>query len=190
MIRLYSNTIPTTSLKSIMDPKFAATHDYASTQINFPQKIAKQIINWGNENIPDEDIYTEDDKYGREKETHVTVKYGLTTTLNNVKEAITDFKPFDIKLGKISFFRRNESGYDVVKIDIISPELKELNKILSELPNEDEHPTYVPHCTIAYIKKDKCKQLEDNDEFQGITIHVDEIEFSSPTEKKESIPLK
>jgi hypothetical protein len=35
------------------------------------------------------------------------------------------------------------------------------------VPNEDAHPTYVPHITVAYVKPGSCDELEGADIFQG-----------------------
>lgn len=45
----------------------------------------------------------------------------------------------------------NEDG-DVLKMDVISPQLVELNAIVSrEFPCEDKYPDYKPHVTLAYL---------------------------------------
>ncbi len=53
-----------------------ADYDYASTQVNLPGDIAKRIMDWGKENIPDEEVFDEEDK-GREDNPHITVLYGI-----------------------------------------------------------------------------------------------------------------
>lgn len=155
-------------------------YDYSSTQINLPEDIAKEIIDWGKEQIPDDNIYTEPDKnYGREDEIHCTIKYGLhTTDANEVKSKVKDFGSFRITLGEISRFTPHDKPYDVVKVAVESQRLHDLNKILSELPNSDEHPIYTPHITIAYIKSGTHRDLSGKQPFVKLNINVKEIVFS------------
>lgn len=197
MVKLYSNTISTHSIGILLEKiaKSNIKYEYSSVQINLPKSIANKIIAWGNQNISDEDIYHKDkdgqDKYGRENEIHVTVKYGLLTkNIEDIKKAIKNFdKELTITLGKISFFDRDEKDYSVAKIEIEGDTIRELNKLLSNLPNEDENPKYSPHCTISYIKKDTCKDLNGNTDFVGTEIKFDEIEFSSHDGQKHKIKL-
>jgi 2'-5' RNA ligase len=121
---------------------------------NLPDKLAKVIQNWGLANIPEKDVYVDgDNAKGREDESHVTVKYGLVDAKpsRELLGILKNTKPFDIELGPISLFRND--NFDVVKMEVISPELRALNsKICKACPNEDKHPEYNPHVTIAYVK--------------------------------------
>lgn len=167
-----------------------STHEHSSVQFNIPQKLAQKIILWGKKNIPNEDLYIEEEKYGRENEIHVTVKYGLhTTDHRKIENTINGFKPFPIKLGEISRFVPKDKPYDVVKIEIDGEELSELHELLSELPNSDEHPTYRAHCTLAYVKKGSCSDLSGNSDLKGETAQVRQLTFSSKTGKKTEIQL-
>lgn len=105
-------------------------------------------------------IFKEEDlhEYGIEEDPHVTVFYGLTGETENsiIKEHIEDMviTNDDISIEGISLFDTNDE-YDVVKLDIESEKLREYNKIISQYPNENEFPDYMPHMTLAYVKKGK-----------------------------------
>lgn len=170
---------------SSLNFKLAEGHDYSSTQINVPKELAKKVLNFGKEKIKDSDLHT-GEGFGREDNIHVTVKYGLlTNNPEEVKNAVKGFGKLSLRLRKISRFEADD--YDVIKIDVESGELKKLNKIISELPNEDSHPKYIPHCTIAYVKKGKYKELEGYDFDEKF--EVDEIVFSRKNEGKIKISL-
>ena len=162
--------------------------NFSSTQINLPYLLSKEIINWGKENIPEDTIYTQEKDKGREKEIHTTVLYGLhDATPFRVKKIIEETKPFEVELGKISIFDKNDK-FDVVKINVHCEKLHEINKKLKELPCTSKYP-YEPHVTIAYVKKGSYDD-KNNDAFIGEKFKVDEILFCDKNRKKIPIILK
>ena len=107
-------------------------------------------------NINTEDLYKEGDNYGVELFPHITILYGIHA--NEVTDsAIIDFvsnntQAINIKLEKISLFQNER--FDVLKFDIEynSDLLVGLNARCKEsFPYTSTFPTYVPHCTIAYL---------------------------------------
>ena len=67
----------------------------------------------------------------------------------------------------------------MLKIYIVSPELTRLNKIITNnTENTTTFPNYEPHCTIAYMKKGTGSKYT-GDEFKGISVEFNSIEFSS-----------
>ena len=106
--------------------------------------------------IDEEDVYfgKEDDKgYGREMEPHVTILYGIheDVPLEDVENKINSIKSVDILLDAISSFTNEE--FDVLKFDIKSNDLSNLNADFKKLPHTSKYPDYHPHATIAYLKK-------------------------------------
>lgn len=171
--------------------KAAIKYEFSSTQIDFSPNIAKRIISWGKNNIPDSDIYDEEEKYGRENEIHCTIKYDLhTNDIRKIKNKVKEFGKFDIELGEISRFVPKEKDYDVVKIAVEGERLHELNKILSELENSDKFTCYKPHVTIAYINKGTNSNLSGLRPFDGEKISVTEITFSPKNGQKETVSLE
>lgn len=175
-------------------------YDYSSTQLEIPKEFAQDILNFVL-SIPEKELYTERKEgelvYGREMHPHITIKYGLETNDGEeVKELVKDTKPFGIVLGKLSIFSKDDKPYDVVKVDIEgAEELKKLNKLLSTLPNKDENPEYIPHLTIAYVKKGEGDKYIGREDLKGIEIKFDsfmfkgkegqdlKIELASPSQK-------
>lgn len=159
---------------------------YSSTQINLPEDIAKKVIEWGNANIPEEEIFSGDDgdyDLGREKRPHVTVKYGLhTVDAKEVEQIIAGNGEVLISLGNISIFEPEGKDYDVVKIDVKSDDLTSLNGKVSTLKNSDEHPVYKPHVTIAYVKKGEGQKYVGRQDFENISFNSDVLDFSAKTE--------
>jgi len=102
------------------------------------------------------DVYNEPG-YGIEDEPHVTVLYGLNNNITSeeVFELIKKNKnlsPIKLSTNKISIFENED--FDVVKFDIDSDRMIELNKLLiNKLSYKSDYPDYHPHMTIAYVKK-------------------------------------
>jgi hypothetical protein len=163
-------------------------HDYSSTQINLPLRLADEIQAWGLKHIPEPVVYKEDG-HGRGVETHVTVLYGLhSSTPDEIIRLLKNEKPFQLELGEISMFKGHK--YDVVKIEVESDKLHELHeKIRDNTKNTQTFPDYHPHVTISYVKKDKYK-VRDKNHFVGKKFTAQEILFSSKLERKTKIPLK
>ena len=111
--------------------------------------------------IREEDLYTEEEGYGREDDTHVTLLYGLENDdPKESKEAIQQWfgKLTHVQLDGVGIFENDDKPYDVVKINVIADEtLKAINAALRQLPNNNKFPDYKPHATLAYVKKGKGK---------------------------------
>lgn len=163
------------------------THDFSSTQVDLFGSAADALRGIA-KRIPDSHLADD----GREGEPHVTVKYGLhTADPEDVKRALMGHGPVKLRFGKTSLFPPNkEDGYEVVKVDIESPDLQRLNKkIASALPHTDTHPDYHPHATVAYVKIGKGKQYSGDAALHGREVTADRITFSSKNGKKTSISL-
>lgn len=115
--------------------------------------------------IKEEDLYLTEDEddinnYGYENEPHCTILYGFHE-YKNIKEDIKKYLPEleyfdDIFKGNISIFE--SADYDVVKFEIYSQKLINLNNTLREnFDYSNDFPEYKPHMTIAYVKKGKGK---------------------------------
>ena len=141
--------------------------------------------------INKKDIYTEDkdDSYGLEKETHITIKYGFKEDVSDheVLNICRKYKFKDIKFNKISLFENEK--FDVLKFDIKSKVLDELNEKISKFPNEDKYPEYHAHSTIAYIKKGKGKKYVDMFKDIDLIGNPDKLVYSNPDNTKLTLDL-
>jgi 2'-5' RNA ligase len=161
--------------------------EFSSTQVDLAGKLAKKFKDFGAK-IPDSEL-TED---GREDQPHITVKFGLHDDVPDaVRELLAGEKPITAKLGKISIFPAKEgSDFDVVKVDVESPDLHRLNqKIADARPVTDTHPEYKPHVTIAYVKPGEGKKYVGDTAFEGQEISFDSVTFSGKNREKISVPL-
>jgi hypothetical protein len=157
-------------------------HDYSCVMLPLPEELGDLIIGWGKRNIPETDLFVDEDGLGRETEPHITVKYGLTDPMpdENLLKVFKSTAPFDVKLLPISLFRSEK--YDVVKLDISSPQLLELNRRVCDVaPHHDTFPEYIPHVTIAYVKKGTGDKLE------GLSPFDDEVKMGVSTIGKEGV---
>lgn len=161
-----------------------AKHDYSCVLAELPEDLARRVFDLGLEKISNSDLYTEEEGHGREDHIHVTVKYGLLEQdpSDELTEIVENFPRFRMRLGRISLFTDPED-FDVVKIDVSSPELEELNKMISGLPNEDKHDFH-PHCTIAYVKKGTCSNLVGLGDLEGEEFEVSKLRFSNADKDK------
>jgi 2'-5' RNA ligase len=131
--------------------------------------------------IDDEDLYEPEDEtgFGKEKEQHVTILYGLHNDIpdEDVEKEIDKIKIPKIKLGKISSFENDK--FDVLKYDVESDDLGKLNEKFKKFPYTNSYKDYHPHVTIAYVKKGSAKNYIDKlNKVAEIEVTPDEIVYS------------
>jgi len=175
--------------------KYGVSYDYHSVQININKMLSEKDYFFYDlqARIQEKNLYIdpEDNSLGRENQPHVTVLYGLTDDRDcfRIGKFLKKIPYFYITLGKISLFT-NDPNYDVVKVEIISPELVLIsNKIRDNCDNENKYPDYQPHMTLAYVKKGALINTENNI-YEGKKILVKEFEFSHKENIYVSLELK
>ena len=167
------------------DPEPEPFHEYSSTQVQItgrPAEILKKMA----ADIKPADIGAE----GIEHESHVTAKFGLhfQTPSKRLREVLKDFGPVSLTFGKTSLFSNEDA--DVLKVDIDSPDLHKLNRLISRvIPTHDTHPRYIPHCTVAYLKPGHGKRYVGDTRLAGQKITVDSLTFSGRKGHRETLPL-
>jgi 2'-5' RNA ligase len=170
-----------------------ATYKLSSTQIQAPYEVAEKVLEFSL-NLPDEMIYNNPEDLGgsgRELEPHITIKFGLESKVSDDVEKVAkdETGPIKATLTTISLFEPEGKEYDVLKIDVESADLVRLNKLFSKLPNQDSHPNYHPHLTLAYIKKGSGTKYVGNTNFEGTTLEVDSFMFKSSDGSSKKIDL-
>lgn len=153
-------------------------HKYGVVMIEVPVNNWSEITSW----IDPEDIFTEK---GIQDNPHLTLLYGLHkgVTAKMVKRIFKTFDgTIDININGIGVFENPQ--FDVVKFNV-DPEgsLQYLFDRLSELPNSNEFPDYVPHITIAYVKKGTGRKYVDRD-YKKVIKNATEITYSMVNGKK------
>lgn len=172
-----------------------------STQVTLEKKDAEPILAFA-KSIPEADLYRGEegsdsygsDGYGIEDKPHVTSLYGLTGAGDNAAavEAAAKKAGIDkvtLKLGKISAFENKGAPYDVLKVDVHSPDLHKLNAALKTLPFKSDFPDYHPHLTIAYLKKGAAAKYVGDSRFEGKEITFDTLTHSSSDREKTRVKL-
>lgn len=127
---------------------------------------------------------------GIEEKPHITVRYGLhDNDPDDAKEIVNEFPgPIKVKLGSLSIFNTEEA--DVLKIDVISPELHELNKALSSLHHTDTYPDYKPHLTLAYLLPGTGERWLTDNPLSGLELSFNSVTFSNKQREKTLLALQ
>lgn len=166
-------------------------YEYSSTHIVLPPDLAKKVIGWGKENIPDDMLFVdpENPTFGREDDPHVTVLYGIhSDSPTECAKALRPAANAYVALGRMDMFTND--SFDVLFISIFSPDLKKLNsRLINSVEYTNKYDEYHPHCTIAYLKKGEAKQFKNDKQFVGEHFFTKEIVFSSKNGKKSMISL-
>lgn len=128
------------------------------------------LDNWDSYlNIIDKEDICENGVKGLETEPHVTLVYGLHPGEYNEKKLVNEILSFgsiDITISSIGIFENSEE-FDVLKLEVEqNQKLNEIReKIINFYPNTQSFDEYIPHATIAYLKKGTgikyTKKLED-----------------------------
>ena len=157
--------------------------------VRLSQRPSKKIKSWGKDNIPNS-ILCKEEGHGRESDTHITVIYGVCdNNVEDVKDIVKKYKSIKAKLGKVGYFKKSPD-FDVVKIEIISEDLRRLHEdIKRKLDVTESFPKYQPHCTIAYVHKGEALTFAGNDFMEGTEITVDKIVFINDKDEEFGIKL-
>lgn len=166
-----------------MPPGMTFKHFLAeySIQIQLPEDLTHQILTWGDEYISDQIVFSNNNNpwQSREDDPHITILYRLNVEHLPIAQQLLDKEqPFAVKLGKVSLF--SNEAFDVVKIDVVSEQLHNINShLVKTMAVERQYPQYVPHVTIAFIKKNEGEFILGNEMFMDKTFEVNNLYFSS-----------
>ncbi|MDA4131923.1 MAG: hypothetical protein OK454_02180, partial [Thaumarchaeota archaeon] len=142
-----------------------AKRDSSCVMVNITDPKLKEAFSEITAMVDDDDVYDppEDAKYGKENNFHVTCKYGLSTgDPDDVRPLIEGFGPIKAKITGVSFFRKEEKEYDVLKFDVDSDDLARLRKKIEDATEwTDENPKFHAHATIAYLKRGRAEKYCD-----------------------------
>jgi HK97 family phage portal protein len=171
--------------KSRLPAEYKDGHKYSTTHFTLGAETAAKIRELA-ASIPDGAL-AEDE---REANPHVTVKYGLhVDAADEVIAAVQGVAPFKVRYGKTSIFEADE--YDVLKVEVWSSELHDLNYVISDaVDNTDTHDRYMPHATVAYLKKGESSAYVGLGDLEDVEEEFSTLTFSSRDGKETLIPLK
>ena len=124
---------------------------------------------------------------------HVIVLYGLHT--HNPDDVYSQIKrhgairPVTLRLGKLDVFRHRDQ--DVLKVNVESPDLEHLHKVVKHLPNSFTFPNYNPHVTVSYLHPGRGeKYLGLSNPLEGREVTIGGLVFSTPDKKYSYVPLR
>lgn len=162
----------------------ALPRKFSSTQINLPSGLTELVKAIGNL-VPDDELADD----GREDQIHATCLYGLhTNNVEIVRNAVSGIAPFQIILGKTSYFECD--GFDVVKIDVQSVGLLMLHERIAEACEyTSTHPVYIPHVTAVYVKSGLGQKYAGLASVEGESFLAQSLVFSSQNKVKTEIEL-
>jgi 2'-5' RNA ligase len=128
--------------------------DYYSTQINLPgigsEAVAASLIE-------EPDLYIEEADQGLETKPHITILYGIETLdLKAIRQAVgkLNLKEISFELGATEVFTPKDQPYDVVVLEVLSPDLHKLHDMIAHtVPTTEDFEVYKPHLTLAYVKR-------------------------------------
>src|SRR6266699_4731408 len=104
----------------------SVTYDYGCVMAIIPPSVAPLFVNFGKSIVRDDMLYFDPkspEDFGREKEPHMTIKFGLTQRYSEeqMREFLKGTKPFQIVVKGLSIFQNQ--AFDVIKLDVEGPEL-------------------------------------------------------------------
>ncbi len=170
----------------------AGLYKYSSTQCTLAEHDAAPFQAYA-ASIPDEHIYTDPDDptLGRDKESHITACYGLTTAEpTQVQACLASCAPVSVTLGEISAFENPDKPYDVLKVDVHSDDLHRVHHLIKTATEvKSSFPDYHPHLTLAYVKKGMARGYVGDTRFKGKTLTFASLTFSPHTGDRVEIPL-
>ena len=122
--------------------------NFLQTQVDFGY-LRATIPRWLEKNIPEANIIK------AEHRPHSTIYYGADKRdMAQIEEIVQDWgRPIRAMLGAFNIFEHPEQ--DVLYIEVIGDSMQELHAKIAKLPNSrpPTHPKYIPHLTVAYLKK-------------------------------------
>jgi 2'-5' RNA ligase len=163
-------------------------YKYSSVQVNLPRPMALEMEVWSHRKINPADVVKWPDH------PHVTVKYGIIDEdSSEVREALKGHHAIRLQLGEYGMFPDRGEG-DVLLIHVESQDLNRMNQhIVDSVPTHSTYSEYKPHLTLAYVKaglgKHYLEQLEPDRRWQGRTLVIPEVVFSSKNGSQTSIQL-
>ena len=107
-------------------------NEYGCLMLKIDYKDWSKIL----DRIDSDDLYTAEEGFGLERKPHVTILFGFhdNTDVNEVKNLVKEHcsEPLEITLNSITMFENIDNKYDVLKFDIKSKVLNELNEKISK----------------------------------------------------------
>lgn len=147
--------------------------------------LGEDIQDWCYEKLDENDVIEIEDK------PHVTIKYGLVTQEpKEVSAILTHPTSMSCMFGKTAIFESPE--HDVLYLEVISKDFVDLHQFLSNsLTNKQTHKEYIPHLTLAYLKKGTSKKYVGKKVVSSdLVLSFTQVSFTNKDKVRTVIPLR
>lgn len=127
---------------------------------------------------------------GRETDPHLTLLYGLHSDDHQpIRDLFSKAEGrIGFRLGKVGVFKNPD--FDVLKLEVHSPDAHAVNALLKTQPHTSTYPTYNPHLTLAYVKSGEGERLaKELGGLEGHSAESDRVIFSDPNRNHTPIPV-
>lgn len=170
-------------------------HKFGTTQVQLPPDVAERLFAIGRA-IPDDDI--NEQAGGRLTDAHVTVKYGLIAPIaERLANVVLSGRGLTLgKMGRVSLTLGSTNifatpDYDVVYVEVTSPDLADLNQAITSRMEcaPSDHGFYLPHATVAYVKAGRGNLYKGLEPLSGVPVIVDSLTLSDADGKRTMVSL-
>jgi hypothetical protein len=128
--------------------------NFLQTQVDFGY-LRVSLPRWIEKNVNSDDILK------IEHRPHSTVYYGADKRdIDLIAKVVQDYgRPIRVSLGALNVFEHEER--DVLYIELVGDSLVDLHNAIGQLPHSrpQTHPQYIPHLTLAYVKKGAARKF-------------------------------
>lgn len=178
-------------MRELISPgvKEAAVGDFSHgcLMLPVPYDLSRQLVAWSQKYILEKNL----DEQGIDFQPHVTVCYGFQPGFDAeaLRPLMKEYAYVSAKLGKVSRFETEK--YDVLKLDIVSADLRAWNRTIRERFHiTTSYPDYKPHLTLAYVRPGTCKHLDGNSDWTNAILTTDRLEWSPAEGAKKNLYLR
>jgi 2'-5' RNA ligase len=145
--------------------------------LRLPLAVSAMLVRWAESNLPAGSVIE------FEYAPHVTIAEGISpdVSVDDIRAALAGWagENIDLRLQRMSLFSGEDQ--DVVKLDVDSPDLRDLYRFLRKFLGKQlgvKYPAYVPHVTLAYVQPGSADALQENATFYGIVATGKTVIFS------------
>lgn len=161
-------------------------HEFSSVMVELPEAVEVALAAM-------RQSIKESDQPESPERAHVTILYGLHgADPKPIETLLANEGPVRLRLGRTNFFPASESseGRDVVYVEVYGQDLRHLHrKLRRHLPHTVNWPRYVPHLTVAYVKKGSGHRYVGRTDLDYKVVLLREAVFSTPGGKRTRISL-
>lgn len=169
-----------------------STYKYSAILGLLPDNLHNILSYYATRIIPGNLLYSNPDLGidGYEDEYHVSLLYGINEgNIDTLRPILSKIPEIEVNFGNISIYKTNPN-FDFVVVEVESPTLTNVHEYLKETIDHDKViEDFKLYCTLAFVEKDSCDNLEGDDFYNSLSGIIDLLKFSSNTGKNIEIQL-